>query len=112
MPGIPDAAIQAVAGQMLGRYESQYDAAHLTWRDFADDARADLEAAAPLLADKIATAILRYADEHEPPTESGAYLARHRHFAAASAVAAKAFGRDILEAASGSSPAAPVKGES
>jgi hypothetical protein len=57
-----------------------------------------LEAAAPILADKIASAILRYADEHEPSTGSGAYLAWHRHFEAASAVAAKAFGRDNLEA--------------
>lgn len=61
-------------------------------------ARVALEAAAPILADKIATAILRYADQHEPLTGSGAYLAWHRHFDAASAVAAKAFGRDNLEA--------------
>jgi hypothetical protein len=61
-------------------------------------ARAALEAAAPLLAGEIATAILRYADENEPKPGSGGYLAWHRHFEAASAVAARAFGRDNLEA--------------
>jgi hypothetical protein len=60
-----------------------------------------LEAAAPILAGQIASAILRHADQHEPLTGSGAYLAWHRHFDAASAVAAKAFGRDNLEARDG-----------
>ena len=64
-------------------------------------ARVALEAAAPILADRIASAILRYADQHEPLPGSGAYLAWHRHFDAASAVAAKAFGRDNLEARDG-----------
>ena len=59
-----------------------------------------LEAAGPVLADKIASAILRYADENEPLAGSGTYLAWHRHFEAASSVAAKAFGRDNLEARS------------
>ena len=48
---IPDEAVQVVAEQMFRRYESQYSAEYLTWCDFADDARADLEAAAPLLAE-------------------------------------------------------------
>ena len=48
---IPEAAVQAVAERMFRRYESQYSTAHLSWRDFTDDARADLEAAAPLLAE-------------------------------------------------------------
>ena len=50
MADIPQAAVQVVAAQMFRRYESQYDASRLTWRDFADDARGDLEAAAPILA--------------------------------------------------------------
>ena len=91
MPEIPQEAEDRAAGVLwhgiegLGRDQAR----HL--------ARAALEAAAPLLADKIATAILRYADEHEPLTGSGAYVAWHRHFDAASAVAAKAFGRDNLD---------------
>lgn len=51
MPEIPDEAVQIVAKRMFRRYESEYDAGHLSWRDFADDARADLEAAAPVLAE-------------------------------------------------------------
>jgi hypothetical protein len=47
---VPDEAVQVVAEQMFRRYESEYQADHLTWRDFAGDARADLEAAAPHLA--------------------------------------------------------------
>jgi hypothetical protein len=68
-------------------------------------ARAALEAAVPLLADKIASAILRHADENEPGPGSSGYLAWHHHFEAASAVAAKAFGRDNLEVPSGAAPA-------
>ena len=64
-------------------------------------ARAALEAAAPLLADQIASAILRHADENEPDPGSRGYPAWHRHLEAASAVAAKAFGRDNLEAVPG-----------
>lgn len=50
-PSIADAAVQAVAEQMLARYDKEFDASHLTWRDFADDARADLTVALPLLGD-------------------------------------------------------------
>jgi hypothetical protein len=48
---VPETAVQAVAERMFRRYESEYSAAHLSWRDFADDARADLAAAAPILAE-------------------------------------------------------------
>jgi hypothetical protein len=47
----PDEAVQRAAEVMLRQYETQYDAAHLTWRDFADDARAILGDAAPPLAE-------------------------------------------------------------
>ena len=49
MTDIPDEAVQRAAEVMFRQYESQYDAGHLTWRDFADDARAILEAALPSL---------------------------------------------------------------
>lgn len=96
MPDIPKAAIDAVS-EAIGLDEF--------------DARDALEAAAPILADQIASAILRHADQHEPLPGSGAYLAWHRHFDTASAVAAKAFGRDNLEAKNDSAPAGAVKEE-
>lgn len=37
-------AIQAVAENMLRRYDSEHDASHLTWRDFMVDAREDVAA--------------------------------------------------------------------
>lgn len=39
-------AVRALADNALQRYEQVYSAEHLTWRDFADDARADLAALA------------------------------------------------------------------
>ena len=92
MPDLPSESLAAAEAAIRAELSSS--------REVEPDAlaRAALEAAAPILADKIASAILRYADEHEPSTGSGTYLAWHRHFEAASAVAAWAFGRDNLEA--------------
>ncbi|HEX3778412.1 MAG TPA: hypothetical protein VHX38_02010 [Pseudonocardiaceae bacterium] len=39
-----EALIEAVAANHLRRYESQYQADHLTWRNFADDAAEDVDA--------------------------------------------------------------------
>lgn len=44
---VPAELVQPVAEQMLRRYDSEYGADHLTWRDFADDARSDLAAVLP-----------------------------------------------------------------
>jgi hypothetical protein len=45
-PGLDGASVQLAAEAMLRQYKSQYSAGHhFTWRDFADDARAILEAA-------------------------------------------------------------------
>jgi hypothetical protein len=49
MPDIPDEAVQRAAEVMFRQFESQYDVGQQTWRDFADDARAILEAALPAL---------------------------------------------------------------
>jgi len=68
MPDVPDEAVQAVAERMFRRYESEYDASHLTWQDFADDARAGLEAAAPILAEAWGTSVPIQPDE--PPVAS------------------------------------------
>jgi hypothetical protein len=38
-------AVQAAAEVMLRHYDREYSSAHLTWRDFADDAREILQAA-------------------------------------------------------------------
>ena len=43
----PRATVQRAAEVMLRQYESQYNADHLSWLDFADDARAVLAAAFP-----------------------------------------------------------------
>lgn len=95
MADVPDAAVQAALARRADLLSDRPDPMVLSEERLT---RLMLEAAADILADKIATAILRYADEHEPRPGSAAYLAWHRHFDAASAVAAKAFGRDNLEA--------------
>ena len=95
MPEIPKAAVDAALARRADLLSDRPDPMVLSEETLT---RLMLEAAAPILADKIASAILRYADEHEPSTGSGTYLAWHRHFEAASAVAAWAFGRDNLEA--------------
>lgn len=92
VPDIPGQAVEPAARALRELH-------HLDPEWACTLARAALDAAAPVLADKIATLILRHADENEPEPGSCEYLAWHRHFEAASAVAAKAFGRDNLEAA-------------
>jgi hypothetical protein len=48
MADYPDEVVQRAAEVMLRQYETQYDAAHLTWRDFAASAREVLDAAFPV----------------------------------------------------------------
>jgi hypothetical protein len=47
----PGDAVQRAAEVMLRQYETQYEAAHLTWRDFEGSAREILDAAALPLAE-------------------------------------------------------------
>lgn len=64
---ITDEDVRVVAEQMLRRYESEYSAGHLTWLDFAVDARADLETAfrpGGLVARAIAAELERIAHDH------------------------------------------------
>lgn len=98
MTSVPEAAVQAALARRSDLLSDRPDPMVLSEETLT---RLMLEAAAPILAGQIASAILRHADQHEPLTGSGAYLAWHRHFDAASAVAAKAFGRDNLEARDG-----------
>jgi hypothetical protein len=98
VPDTPPEAVRLAA-------EALCDLHHLDPEWARTLARAALDAAAPVLADKIASAILRYADENEPEPGSAGYPAWHRHFESTSAVAAKSFGRDNLEG--GSPPEVP-----
>ena len=110
MPDIPEAVLAAAAEAVNEVYAKRgWNKPAPWWTE--EVPAAVLDAAAPLLADKIASAILRYADENEPEPEPGGYLAWHRHFEAASAVAAKAFGRDNLEAAENVSASSAPTGE-
>lgn len=51
---VTDAMVQAAAEVLLRDYELQYQADHLTWRDFADVARAALDAAMKASKDETA----------------------------------------------------------
>lgn len=105
MPEIPDDAVQAAAEVLLRQYESEYSAAHLTWRDFADPARQVLEAAAPVMAEAVAQKILAHMEAHGPQagTPLGAQSRRawRRHFRIAAQLATFAFSTeaDIKRAA-------------
>lgn len=111
MPSVPDDAVQPAAEVMLRQYESQYNADHLTWRDFAGDARAVLEAAAPAMAEAVAGKITAHMESFgprkpagalEPVTDTGRqYRTWRRHFGIAARVAAGAFStrEDKLRAA-------------
>jgi hypothetical protein len=46
---LPEAAVRAGAEVRLRQYESEYEAGHLTWRDFAAEVTEILEAALPYL---------------------------------------------------------------
>jgi hypothetical protein len=100
MPDIPDEAVQRAAEVMFRQYESQYDVGEQTWRDFADDARAVLEAALPVLTESVAQRILAFAEQQHPRGDH-VPLAWHRHFATAAQVAGFAFmtGDDKKQAA-------------
>lgn len=41
-PDLAERLVQGVAENMRRRYDSEYDAAHLAWQDFAGEAREDL----------------------------------------------------------------------
>jgi|HubBroStandDraft_6_1064221.scaffolds.fasta_scaffold54087_6 type VI protein secretion system component VasF len=76
MSEMPEGAVQAAAEVRLRQYLSEYDASHLTWRDFEQDAREMLEAAAPLLAE--AWNLPRFQAEHEEWRRRGEQARRLR----------------------------------
>jgi hypothetical protein len=99
MPDYPDTAIQHAAEVMLRQYESQYSAEHLTWRDFAGDARAILDAVAPDLGEHAASKIFAHMEAHGanpatvklPQPHALKAAAYRRHFQTAARIAARAF---------------------
>jgi hypothetical protein len=103
MPDLPESATRAVAEALLRQYESQYDAGHLTWRDFEVSAREITAAAAPILAEEVARKILAHMDAHGPGPSAlpGSRHAWRRHFGIAAQIASLAFssGDDIKRAA-------------
>jgi leucyl-tRNA synthetase len=80
MREIPEDAVQAVAEKLYRAYDSEYGADHLTWRNFADQARELIEPAAPHLAEHIAARLVcPYAGEqpgHPCDYEDAARIAR------------------------------------
>lgn len=90
MPDLPETAIQHCAEVMFRQYESEYNADHLTWRDFADPARAILDAAAADLGEHVAGKILAHMDKYHPAGGSRLNPWR-RHFSTAARIAAWAF---------------------
>ena len=44
---VPEEAVKAVAATLLRHYDSEYGSSRLTWKDFAEQARELLTAAAP-----------------------------------------------------------------
>jgi cytosine/adenosine deaminase-related metal-dependent hydrolase len=101
MPEYPEAAVQAAAEVALRQYDSQYSAGHLTWRDFADEVREILDAAAPVLAEAIAAKIAAHMEGFGPRAPVGAlepvsdqgrrYRTWRRYFGIAARIAAGAF---------------------
>lgn len=75
MSDLPAEAVQAAAEVRLRQYESEYDAARLTWRDFATDMTEVLEAAAPHLAAAERARIRQFVDSRygQPTETSNAY---------------------------------------
>lgn len=53
VPAQPDtAAVEAAARALRDDYDTQYDASHVRWQEFADLAHRALDAAAPLIRDQ------------------------------------------------------------
>ena len=90
---LPEPAVEAAAKVALRQYESEYSAAHLSWRDFEGEVRELLEAAAPHLAEHVAAKIHAHRDAHGPTAGAGR-LTWRRHLGIAARVAAAAFMTD------------------
>jgi hypothetical protein len=90
MPDIPPEAVQAAAAAIERELMSGKDYSMAQDSDEAL-ARVALEAAAPLLADACAAAIIAHMNRPVPRRKRRAWLAYRRHFATAARVAARAF---------------------
>lgn len=93
MPDLPAAAIQAAAAAIERELMSSTDYPMALDSDEAL-ARVALEAAAPILADAVAQAILAHAERQHPRDPGHVPTAWDRHFSIAARVAAGAFSTD------------------
>lgn len=89
MADFPPEVIQRAAEVRYRQYDSEFSAAHLSWQDFAGEAREMLDAVAEALGEHCAAKIAGHAlhprDDGDVPT------GWHRHFGIAARVAARAF---------------------
>lgn len=60
---VPGEAVHAVAETLYRHYDSEYGASHLTWMDFADEARELIQAAAPHLRKAVLAELLGTPEE-------------------------------------------------
>lgn len=123
MPDFPPEVIQRAAEVRYRQYDSEFNASHLSWQDFAGEAREILDAVAEQLGQVCASKILAHMEAGGPQPARGAgarsrYGAWRRHFNAAARVAARAFLTDddmrriaARELAAGNFAACPVPGE-
>ena len=89
MPAIPESAIAAAESAIRDAVPGEFGKPGMPEPDAL--ARAALEAAAPLLAEACATAILAHMEEHDKATGWSARRAWRSHFGIAARVAAGAF---------------------
>lgn len=71
MPDLNETLIETVATQHLRRYASEYYADHLTWRNFAVEAREDVAAVLRVLDEEIDRAVENGNDEWPGPDDLG-----------------------------------------
>lgn len=98
MPDIPDAAVRAAADVRALQWDRKFGHIAGSRERFEAEAREILEAAAPILAEHVAQAIIAHADRQFPkndpakrPGQPDVWRTWHRHFGIAARVAAGAF---------------------
>jgi|SRR5579871_1009568 len=92
MGEFPESVIRKAAEVRIRQYESEYSAAHLTWRDFAAEVTEILDAVAEDLGQVVAGKIRAHMEDQGPSEVSKVARSRwRRHFGTAARVAAFAF---------------------
>ena len=91
MAEFPEEVIRKAAEVRLRQYDSEYNADHLTWKDFASEVTEILDAVAEDLGNHAAEKIAEHRDSHGdsmPPDRLGTW---RRHFGIAARIASRAF---------------------